>query len=329
MIGCHRAGRSTRQIARQFGVAQSQVVRLIARWRQTRNVTDMPRTGRPRLTTARDDRRLTRMALRDRFASARQLRDTWMGNHNIQVSRRTTNRRLVADGLMARRPRRKPILTARHKRDRLAWATYRQTWNIRTWRRVLWTDESKFNLVRSDGRMRVRRRANEALREDCILPRVQGGGGSVMVWGGFSFDGKMDLQIVEGRLTGARYRDEIVLNAIVPHINAHPDRNLILVQDNAPVHKARVTLEALQNHGVACMDWPAISPDLNVIEHAWDIIGRALNNRQPAIQNIQELRRAIIDEWNRIPLADLQHLVQSCRRRCQAVVQNRGGHTRY
>lgn len=177
--------------------------------------------------------------------------------------------------------------------------------------------------------MRVRRWANEALRPDCVLPRVQGGGGSVMVWGAFSYDGKMDLKIIEGRLTGVRYRDEIVLDSIVPHINAHPERNLILVQDNAPVHNARVTREALEQHGVQRMNWPANSPDLNIIEHAWDIIGRALNNRQPAIQNIPELRQPIIDEWNLIPMEDLQHLVESCRRRCQAIVQNRGGHTRY
>jgi transposase len=150
-----------------------------------------------------------------------------------------------------------------------------------------------------------------------------------MVWGGFSYDGKLDLHFIEGRFTGLRYRDEVVLNRIVPYCNANPDQNLILVQDNAPVHKARVTQEALQQHGVPTMYWPANSPDLNVIEHAWDIIGRAINNHQPPIQNVRQLRQVIIDEWNRIPLATLQNLVQSCRRRCQAVVQNRGAYTTY
>ena len=76
------------------------------------------------------------------------------------------------------------------------------------------------------------------------------------------------------------------------------------------------------------MDWPVCSPDLNVIEHAWDIIGRAIQNQQPPIQNVRELRQAIIDEWNQIPMQQLQHLVESFRR-YEAVVQSRGGHTQY
>ena len=75
-----------------------------------------------------------------------------------------------------------------------------------------------------------------------------------MVWGGLSLDGKMDLHVLERRLTGVRYRDEIVVNRIVPHVAAHPERNLILVQDNAPVHTARVTREALQQHDIPAMD---------------------------------------------------------------------------
>ena len=45
---------------------------------------------------------------------------------------------------------------------------------------VLWTDERKFNLVSHDGKMRVRRAQNETLMPDCVLPRAQGGGGSVI-----------------------------------------------------------------------------------------------------------------------------------------------------
>ena len=127
IIGSHRAGLSTRQIAREFNINQSQVSRLLQRWRQTGGVDDRQRSGRPRLTSARQDRALLRTARQNRFLSARQLRDIW-GRH---VSRRTTNRRLVAGGLRARRPRRKPVLLPRHKRNRLAWETYRQTWNIR------------------------------------------------------------------------------------------------------------------------------------------------------------------------------------------------------
>jgi hypothetical protein len=31
------------------------------------------------------------------------------------------------------------------------------------------------------------------------------------------------------------------------------------------------------------MDWPANSPDLNIIEHAWDMLNRALEQHEPPI----------------------------------------------
>ena len=46
------------------------------------------------------------------------------------------------------------------------------------------------------------------------------------------------------------------------------------------------------------MDWPAYSQDLNVIEHARDMMKRALQERQPPIQNIRELRQDILEEWD-------------------------------
>ena len=139
----------------------------------------------------------------------------------------------------------------------------------------------------------------------------------------------MALTYLQGRLTGIRYRDEIVMNCILPHMQAHPEWNMILVQDNAPVHTARVTREALQEHGIPVMDWPANSPDLNIIEHAWDMIGRALEQHEPPIQTIPQLQQAILDAWEDIPMERLQHLVHSCHRRCRAVIQSRGGYTRY
>ena len=49
-------GLSTRDVSRRHGVKQSDVVRIWRRYRDTGTVDDMPRSGRPRATTAVDDR---------------------------------------------------------------------------------------------------------------------------------------------------------------------------------------------------------------------------------------------------------------------------------
>jgi hypothetical protein len=40
-----------------------------------------------------------------------------------------------------------------------------------------------------------------------------------------------------------------------------------------------------------------MSPDMNPIEHVWDFIGQKINQRNPKCQNIDELRTAILQEW--------------------------------
>jgi len=301
----------------------------MAKHRLTGSVEDRPRSGGPRKTTARQDRHLIRLARQNRFMSARRLRDRWQGVLRQRVSRQLVNQRLVEAGYRARRPRRRPLLTPMHRKARHRWAEYRQNWNIRTWGRIVWSDESKFNLYNADGRWRVRRLPNEAFRDDCVVGRTQGNGGSVLVWGALSLHGKLDLYVWDQRVTGVAYRDNILLPRVIPHIQGHPQRNLVYMDDNAPAHRARVAQQALGNAGVPRMEWPANSPDLNIIEHAWDILGRAIQNRQQAVTTLPELRRALVEEWNNIPMHKIRTLVASCRRRCQAVVQNRGGYTRY
>ncbi|GFT33906.1 transposable element Tc3 transposase [Trichonephila clavipes] len=63
------------------------------------------------------------------------------------------------------------------------------------------------------------------------------------------------------------------------------------------------------------MDWPAYSPDLNPIEHVWDILGRRIAAHQPPPICLPELRRALVDEWCNIPQDQIDNLILSLPRR--------------
>ena len=87
-------------------------------------------------------------------------------------------------GLKAHRPYVGVTLTVRRRRLRLNWARGLHRWSRRKWNRVLFRDESRFNVQFTDGRLRVWRRTGERMDENDIVERDRYGGGSVMIWGG-------------------------------------------------------------------------------------------------------------------------------------------------
>lgn len=101
--------------------------------------------------------------------------------------------RLHEDGLRARRPVVGPVLTAQHRGARLAFAQEHQNWQVCHWRPVLFTDESRFTLSTCDRHERVWRRQGEHYPSCNIVQYDRFGGGSLMVWGGISMEGRWDL----------------------------------------------------------------------------------------------------------------------------------------
>ncbi|GFT94585.1 transposable element Tcb2 transposase [Trichonephila clavipes] len=51
--------------------------------------------------------------------------------------------------------------------------------------------------------------------------------------------------------------------------------------------------------------------DMNPIENVWDSLGRRVAGRQPPSQTIQELERALLEEWDRIPQLVINSLIDS------------------
>jgi hypothetical protein len=75
--------------------------------------------------------------------------------------------------------------------------------------------------------------------------------------------------------------------------------------------------------------WPVKSLVLNHIEHVWDLLDRRVRARAIPPRNVWELSGALVVEWGDISQQELANVVQSMRRRCTAVLNAAGGHTRY
>ncbi|GFV12418.1 transposable element Tcb2 transposase [Trichonephila clavipes] len=140
---------------------------------------------------------------------------------------------------------------------------------------------------------------------------VRLGGGGVLVYGGISIDGRTDLYIIrDGPLTAHRYRDAILRHIVVPYAAAIGD-DFILMDDNSRPHRGNLVEDSLFEEGIVRMEWPACSPDMDPIEHVWDALGRRVAGRQPPPQTLQELERALLEEWDRIPQLVINSLIDS------------------
>ena len=314
------------QVARMLNRHHKSVQQLWRKFQVTGSVADIARRPKRRVTTVRQDRHIRLSHCRRRFTTATSTAHTTVGHHGRHVSPQTVINRLRESGLRARRPYVGLVLTRRHRQHRLRWARQHVRWTRADWANVLFTDESRFNLRRSDGRARVYRRRRERFHDACVVEKDQYGGGSVMIWAGFSQHTKTNALVIVGNLNAARYQNEILRPVAIPHIREN--RGMIFMQDNARPHTARTTLQLLQENNVRTLDWPACSPDLNPIEHVWDEVDRRVRQRGPHV-DLAHLEADVINCWNSITQRYLRNYATSMRARCLAVIQAEGGHTRY
>ncbi|GFT23738.1 transposable element Tc3 transposase [Trichonephila clavipes] len=127
-------------------------------------------------------------------------------------------------------------------------------------------------------------------------------------------------------MTGHIYRD-VILEHHARLFRGAMSYEFLFMDGNARPHRANIVDECLQSEDITRMDWPAYSPDLNPIEHVWDMLGRRIAARQIAPTCLPELWRALLDEWCNIPQDRIDNLILNIPRCCKACIALSGRHT--
>ncbi|GFW75517.1 transposable element Tcb2 transposase [Trichonephila clavipes] len=150
-----------------------------------------------------------------------------------------------------------------------------------------------------------------------------------MVWVGISIGGRTDLHIIRnGTLTGRSYADEILRSHVIPYAGAIGD-SFVFQDANARPHRARLVENMLEAETIQRMELPACSPDLNPIEHVWDMLRRRIAARPRPPATVRDLEIALLEEWKSIPQSLIDNFIASMANRCAAVLAVRGDHTPY
>ncbi len=103
----------------------------------------------------------------------------------------------------------------------------------------------------------------------------------------------------------------------------YPSSDGYFQQDDTPCHKAQIISDWFLEHGneLTLLKWPPQSPDLNPIEHLWDVVEREIYIMDVQPTNLQQLRDAIISIWTKISEECFQHLVESMPWRIKVVLK--------
>ena len=145
-----------------------------------------------------------------------------------------------------------------------------------------------------------------------------------MVWGAITATGCLSLFRVAGRLNARAYIG-ILEQRILPLVEA--GRQLIFQQDNATCHTAQTVRQWTAEHQIDVMEWPACSPDLNIMENVWPTLKRSLDTTR--INGINQLFGTAELITQSLDQDYINRLFESMPNRIEEVIYNRGGHTRY
>jgi transposase len=318
----HR-GKSEREVASIVGLSKSMVHKIRAELKL-----DGPKLkgGRVAKLSVRDKAFCVRSVVKNGKQNASEVKKGLREDLGVVVSVATVRRALQDAGLVSFVKPKKPLLSPKNIKARLAFAKSHLSWTSDDWSRVIWSDETKICRFGSDGHNYSWKRVTERLQPKHVKQVVKHGGSSLMVWGCITYDGPGYIAKIDSILDKDLYKEilETDLQETMAYYGYESDK-VIFQHDNDPKHTAKVVTQYLENQPYETMVWPAQSPDLNPIENIWSLLKlRLFRNYDTPPKGIHELWERIQEVWNSLTEDDCRKVIDSMPKRCKDIIKQKG-----
>ena len=195
----------------------------------------------------------------DRETSLSDITNRFNNSENINVCKKTMWRFIRIKGYCQCLCRKKIRISEVNRKKRVTWCKEKRRWPFDDWKKVIFSDESQI-VIGNDNQVYIWRKSNETFRPERICQGVNRKISGI-IWGCITYNGVGALTEVDATINAAK-RIEILNSCLWPVIAKHfPDDNYCFQDDNAPVHRARLTKTFTDENKIKAMEWPAKSPD--------------------------------------------------------------------
>lgn len=323
IVHLKRQGLTGSQVASRVSCSTTQCNAIFRKWKETGDVVDLPRSGRPLKATSKIQNMIIEEVQQDPSLNVDQI----IEESKVEVSNTTARRVLKEHKFRYKTAPEKWALTDQHCKDRLNWAREFISKPAEFWNRIVFTDECK--IQRNPNKQKV------WVPEGANVPSTQSDRwqDSIMVWGAISFKGISILHVIDDDWKSGNYLKMLKRKLLRNIPNLHPKNSggeeknrLIFQQDGASIHRSSTINEYFEERGIELLSWPPKSPDLSLIESVWAYLKSKLKR---SYDSREELEEDIIEQWHDIPVDFIQNLYNSMFHRIQAVIDMNGGPTDY
>lgn len=133
---------------------------------------------------------------------------------------------------------------------------------------------------------------------------------------------------LDGRMNSSKYQQMLTKYFLTFAVRIS-GKEWTLQQDNCSSHVSKDSRKWFNDHNIPVLDWPSLSPDLNIIENMWGLLVKRVYGGGRQFASVDQLKQVLIQEWEEIDQKVIQNLFNSMDNRLFEVILKNGNKTHY